>query len=130
MVFNFIIKISKINSHYLKKFQSSLNSFRSFQSRNKLHQVVIWIPIVLPQDVVLILLPEQLVLLALTFEVLDQIASGVGQSLEEGLQLLCGDVEIFLEPLEEFVMSFFVFLFTLFLLACDGSVSEEIGLNS
>ena len=91
---------------------------------------MIWVPIVLPQNVVLIVLPEQLVLRALTLQILDQVTSGVGQCLEQRLQLLCGDVEIFLESLKEFVMSFFIFLFTLFLLARDGSVSEEVGLNS
>ena len=93
--------------------------------------MVIWVPVMLLQNVVLFRLPSQLVLLAMALQVLDEVAPGVGQLSEQDFQILSRDVEIVLESLKELVMGSLIRLsVTRLLLALDLSVAMEVGLNS
>lgn len=87
------------------------------------------IPVVLPQDLVLLLLPQQLVLGPVRLKVFDQVTSSEGEHPEELLELLGWDVEVLLEAFEEVVVGRLVLSLTLVLLALDGPVTQEVGLD-
>ena len=59
--------------------------------------MVIWVPVVLPQDLVLFLLPEELILGPMRLEELNQVTSGVGQVSEKAPEFLGGNIEVFLK---------------------------------
>ena len=66
----------------------------------------------LPQNIVLLFLPKQLVLGPMRLQIFDQVTSGESEHLEELLELLCGNVEVLLKALEEVVMSRLILLLT------------------
>ena len=90
---------------------------------------MIGIPVVLPQDLVFLLLPQQLVLSPMRLKVLDQVTSSEGEHPEKLFELLGWDVEVLLESFEEVVVGRLVLGLTLVLLALDGSVTQKVSLD-
>ena len=84
----------------------------------------------LPEDLVLLLLPSELVLLAVALQVLDQVASRVGELPEENLKVLGWDPEVFLKSTQELVVGPLIrWMIRRLLLALDRSVTVEVGLD-
>ena len=61
--------------------------------------MVIWIPVVLPQDLVFLSLPEELILRPMRLQKLNQVTSGVGQVSEKAPEFLGRNVEVLLKSL-------------------------------
>ena len=60
---------------------------------------MIWIPVVLPQDLVFLSLPEELILRPMRLQKLNQVTSGVGQVSEKAPEFLGRNVEVLLKSL-------------------------------
>jgi len=92
--------------------------------------MVIGISEVLLENLVFVLLPKQLVLLSFTFEIFDQITASESQHREERLELLGWDLEVLLKPGQEFVMVPGFLGLRRSMRSGDGSVTEEVRLDS